>query len=83
MHLARHYLYRGDFARCQKLANFCLTSLREGSKSLKDTIMLRSELHNLIGQCHHAQGDFEGAFRQYSSGCKLNDKNPQIQFLLG
>jgi len=66
MHLARHYLYKEDYVRSMKLANYCLTTLKEGSKTLKDMLVLRAEVNCIVGQCYHAQGDFDNAFRTYS-----------------
>ena len=83
MHLARHYLYKEDYVRSMKLANYCLTTLKEGSKTLKDMLVLRAEVNCIVGQCYHAQGDFDNAFRTYSQACKLNEKNHLVQFLLG
>lgn len=83
LHLARHYFYKKDYEKSVKLAEFSISKIREGDKMVIDISKLRSECYFTLGQCAHAQNDYENAFRHYTQAARLDQNFILAQFSLG
>jgi RNA polymerase-associated protein CTR9 len=83
LHLSKHYFYKKDYEKSIKLAEFSLNRIREGDKLMPDISKLRSESYFTLGQCYHAQGDYENAFRHYTQAVRLEPGFILAQYYLG
>ena len=83
LHLARHYFYKQDYEKGIKLAEFSINRIKEGDKQVTDISKLRSEGYFTLGQCYHAQGDYENAFRHYTQSVRLDPGFIMAQYALG
>ena len=83
LHLARHYFYKQDYEKSIKLAEFSINRIKEGDKQVTEISKLRSEGYFTLGQCYHAQGDYENAFRHYTQSVRLDPGFILAQFALG
>ena len=83
LHLARHYFYQKDYEKSIKLAEFSLNRIKEGDKQTIDISKMRCECFYTIGQCYHAQGDYENAFRFYTQASRQDGSFILVQFALG
>lgn len=83
LHLSRHYFYKQEYEKSIKLAEFCINRIKDGDKQVTEISKLRSEGYFTLGQCYHAQGDYENAFRHYTQSVKLDPEFILAQFAIG